>query len=699
MATRNPHDIRNIAFCGHGAAGKTTLADRILTSTGTIKRPASVDDATSICDFDEEEKHHKYSVESTLVHFEHEGKRFNLIDTPGYPDFIGQAIGAMRGVDTAAIVINAHSGMGVNTRRVFLEAEKQGLARLIIISKMDTDNVDYPNLVETIQEVFGKSCIPLNVPIGHGHDFKGVVSTLKVPGDTKGALLDPAAINTLLIEAIIEVDEQVTERYFEGTLPTDEEVSRLLVEAIAAGTLIPILAVSGKTGGGVQELLDALVICALPADKLERRGKSESGQDVSVKADPAGPLVAQVFKTRIDPFVHKLSFIRVYSGTIKKDDNVHVGGARKAVKLHQLLEVQANETHPIDAAGAGEILAVAKVDELHTGLCLGDVILPDVKFPTPMVGLAVTPKSRGDETKLSGALHKIVEEDPTVRLHRDSQTKELVINGMSELHLGMIRERLKRRDKVEVDTKEPKIPYRETIQSEAEGSYRHKKQTGGRGQFGEVHIRMYPLPSGTDMTKFATKDRFPSMREHHYDAQSNFLWVDSIVGGTIPNNFLPAIEKGFKERLERGVIAGYHIQNVAVEVHYGKHHPVDSSEAAFKTAGSMAFRNVFQQAKPGLLEPIVTLHVTVPANKLGDINSDMSGRRGRVLGMDSAGGDLQTVTAEVPLAEVTTYARSLSSITGGQGSYTMEFSHYDVVPGNVQKEIVEKAVMKEEEED
>lgn len=699
MATRNPHDIRNIAFCGHGAAGKTTLADRILTATGTIKRPASVDDGTSICDFDEEERHHKYTVESTLVHFDHEGKRFNLIDTPGYPDFIGQAIGAMRGVDTAAIVINAHSGMGVNTRRVFLEAEKQGLGRVVIISKMDTDNVDYPALVETIQEVFGKACIPLNVPIGHGHDFKGVVSTLKVPADTKGALLDPAAINTQLVEAIIEVDEQVTERYFEGTMPTDEEISRLIVEAVAAGTLIPILAVSGKTGGGVQELLDALVLCALPADKIERRGKSEAGQEVTVKADPAGPLVAQVFKTRIDPFVHKLSFIRIFSGTIKKDESVHVCGARKAVKLHQLLEVQANETHAIDAVGAGDIVAVAKVEELHTGLCLGDVVLPEIKFPTPMVGLAVTPKSRGDETKLSGALHKIVEEDSTIQLNRDPQTKELVINGMSELHLNMIRERLKRRDKVEVDTKEPKIPYRETIQSEAEGSYRHKKQTGGRGQFGEVHIRMYPLPSGVEIEKYCTKDRFPNMREHHYDAANNFLWIDSIVGGTIPNNFLPAVEKGFKERLERGVIAGYHIQNVAVEVHFGKHHPVDSSEAAFKTAGSMAFRNVFQQAKPSLLEPIVTLHVTVPGSKLGDINSDMSGRRGRVLGMDSAGGDLQTVTAEVPLAEVTTYARALSSITGGQGSYTMEFSHYDVVPGNVQKEIVEKAVLKEEEED
>ena len=307
-------------------------------------------------------------------------------------------------------------------------------------------------------------------------------------------------------------------------------------------------------------------------------------------------------------------------------------------------------------------------------------------------------EKRGDEAKLSGALHKIVEEDSTFRLDRDSQTKEMVMTGMSELHLMILRERLKRRDKVEVEVKEPKIPYRETVQHKAEGSYRHKKQSGGRGQFGEVHIRMFPFPKDTKVEDFCTKAHFPHMRVFHYDEKHNFVWVDSIVGGTIPNNFLPAVEKGFKERLDRGVIAGYQVQNVGVEVFFGKYHDVDSSEAAFKTAGSMAFRNVFQEAKPALLEPIVTLHITVPNNKVGDINSDMSGRRGRPLGMESAGGDLQTISVMVPLAEVTTYARSLSSITGGLGSYTMDFSHYDVVPGNVQKTIIEKAVMEKEEE-
>ncbi|MGH7136914.1 MAG: hypothetical protein ACREHD_14335, partial [Pirellulales bacterium] len=389
--------------------------------------------------------------------------------------------------------------------------------------------------------------------------------------------------------------------------------------------------------------------------------------------------------------------LQIIRERLKRRDKVEVDV--KEPKIPYRETVQANHTEPVDVAGPGDIVAVAKAEDLHTGTSLGDLELPPINFPTPMAGLAVTPKSRGDEGKLSTALHKIVEEDLTLHLDRDAQTKELVMTGMSELHLQIIRERLKRRDKVEVDVKEPKIPYRETVQNKAEGSYRHKKQSGGRGQFGEVHIRMFPLPLGTNIEEFATKANFSSMREYHYDPKNNFLWVDSIVGGTIPNNFLPAVEKGFKERMERGVIAGYKVQNIGVEVHFGKHHPVDSSEAAFKTAGSMAFRNVFQQAKPGLLEPIVTMHITVPSEKLGDINSDMSGRRGRVLGMDSAGGDLQTVTAEVQLAEVTTYARALSSMTGGQGSFTMEFNRYEVVPGNVQKDIIEKAVLHPEEEE
>ena len=699
MAIYPVEAIRNVAFCGHGSSGKTTLIDKLLTTTGTIKRPASVDDGTSICDFDDEEKQHKYTIESTVVHFDCEGKRFHVIDTPGYPDFIGQTIGALRAVDTAVVVINAQSGIEVNTRRVFAEAKKAGLGRMILINKLDSDNINFDKLLDTIREMFGKNCMLLNVPLGQGHDFRGVASVLKPPADTAGALVDPAELQTSLLESVIEVDEEVMSRYFEGTPPTDEEVGRLLVDAIAQGHVVPILCCSAKTGTGLKELLDTLALCALPPNKVARSATNAAGEAVELKADPNGPLAAQVFKTRVDPYVQKLSFIRIYSGTLKKDLTLQVVGVRKPVKIAQLLQMQAGDSAPVDEAGPGAIIAVAKTEELKTGSCLGELALPAIQFPTPMVGLAVTPKARGDETKLSGALAKIVEEDQTFRRELDPQTKEMVITGMSELHLQILRERLKRRDKVEVDTKEPKIPYRETIQAPAEGSYRHKKQSGGRGQFGEVHIRMLPFPKDAVPEEWATKAKFPSMKQLHYDEANHFLWIDSVVGGTIPGNFMPAIEKGFKERIERGVIAGYKVQNVCVEVHFGKHHPVDSSEQAFKTAGSMAFRNVFQQAKPSLLEPIVKLEVTVPSGNVGDINSDMSGRRGRVLGMDSAGGDLQTITAEVPLAEVMTYARSLSSITGGQGSYTIEFSHYDVVPGNVLQEIIAKAQVKEEEEE
>lgn len=698
MANVKVGDIRNVVFCGHGSAGKTSLVDLMLTKTGAVNANPSVDGGTSICDFDPEEKHHKHTIESAVTHFDSGGKSFNVIDTPGYPDFIGQTIGAMAGVETAAIVVNAHAGIEVNTRRVFNEAGKAGLARIVVINKLDEENLEFESLVNDLREMWGNQCVLLNVPVGIGSDFKGVVSTLNVPGDTAGAIVDPSEIHDPLIESIIEVDEEVMERYFEGTQPTEEELSRLITRAVMEGSLIPIVCCSSKSDIGVQELIDTMAVCApSPADAPLMLGEGDDAK--VVEPNPDGPLIARIFKTRIDPFVQKLSFIRMYSGTIKKDETVAASTARKGVKLGPLLKVQAEKTDNIDSAGPGEIVAVAKIDEFHIGTILGDVEMPAIKFPTPMVGLAVSPKTRGDETKLSGALNKVVEEDPTFHLDRDAQTKELVITGMSELHLNLIQEKLKRRDKLEVETKEPKIPFRETIQTEAEGSYRHKKQSGGRGQFGEVHIRMFPLPRGTNIEEYAVKSRFASMKETHYDEKNNFLWVDSVVGGVIPGNFMPAVEKGFKERMTQGVIAGYQVQNVCVEVHFGKHHPVDSSEAAFKMAAKQAFKQVFEKAKPALLEPIVHLDITVPEANVGDVYSDMSGRGGRVQGSDAAGGNFTTVHAEVPLREVTTYSRTLSSMTGGHGSYTMDFSHYEVMPANVQQEIVAKASLHEDDDE
>ncbi len=686
--------IRNVILCGHGSTGKTTLADKFLTLTKTVSGDHSVDDGTSICDFDPEEKHHKYSIEAAVTNFTHDGKNFNVIDTPGYPDFIGQVIGPIRAADTALIVINAHSGIQVNTRRVFKEAEAAGLGKMIVLNKMDDDNIDFDALVNDIREMWGPRCVLLNVPLGLGADFKGVASTLHVPDDTTGAVVDPKEISEPLIESIIEVDDEVMERYFEGTPPTDAELSKLIVRAVQAGTLIPIVCCSAKSGLGVPELLDAVSMCGLsPNDVVRKSG------DTEIKPDPDGPLSAIVFRTRIDPFVQKLSFIRMLSGTLKRDAQVAASSSRKGLKMGQLLKVQGESTEPVDSAGPGDIVAVAKMEELHTGSTLGELELEALNFPTPMVALAVSPKTRGDETKLSGALNKVVEEDPTFHLDRDAQTKELVMTGMSELHLNVIQERLIRRDKLEIDTKEPRIAFRETIQSKAEGMYRHRKQSGGRGQFGEVHIRMLPLARGTNIEEYATKANFNSIKNSHYDEKANFLWIDSIVGGVIPGNFMPAIGKGFAERIEGGVIAGYPVQDVCVEVHFGKFHAVDSSEAAFKTAAKHAFKEVFEKAKPSLLEPVVSLDITVPEANVGDVYSDMSGRGGRVSGSDPAGGNFTTVHCEVPLREVTTYSRTLSSMTGGLGSFNMEFSHYDIMPPNIQQEVISKASIKDDDDE
>lgn len=699
MPKYSPENIRNIVLCGHGGSGKTTLTDAFLNASGKVKRLASVDDGTSICDFDEEEKAHKYSIEPSCVNFDWAGKHFDVFDSPGYPDFIGGAISAMGASDTAVIVVNATSGIEVNTRRVFAEAKKAGLGRMVVLSKMDGENIKFDELIDSIKSVFGPEAALFNVPVGQGSNFSGVVDVLN-PTDVEGALVDPAALHDELIETIVSVDDSALERFFEGELPNEDEMAKLIAKGIKEESLIPIFCVSAKTGVGLPELLNGLASFALPANAITRIGKDAEGNDVEVVADPEAQIVAQVFKTRIDPFVQKINYIRVLSGVLKTGASVPLFGSRKGFKIAQLSEVVANDLQPIDEAGPGMIVAVTKTDELKTCSSLGEISMPEFIFPTPMVGLAAFPKKRGDEAKVSVALTKLAEEDSTFKVARNEQTKQMLITGMSELHLQVLQERLKRRDKVELETKEQKIPYRETIQDMAEGSYRHKKQSGGAGQFGEVHIRMYPFPGGTDPEEFATdKNRFPSMKEWKYFPENNFLWIDSIVGGTIPSNFMPAIDKGFKDKMESGVIAGCQVQDLCIEVHFGKYHAVDSNEQAFRTAAKGAFKETFMKARPALLEPIVNLDVTVPVDKVGDVNSDVvAARRGRPLGVEDAGGGFQTVKAEVPFAEVTTYSRALASMTGGQGSYTIEFNRYDVVPGNIQSEIIAKAELSDDDE-
>ena len=705
MARTHVDDVRNVALVGHGAVGKTTLADLMLFKAGAVSRAGSVEDGSSVLDFDEEEKQHKYTISSSLVHFMHGGKAFTVIDTPGYPDFIGQAIGALRAVETAVVVINAASGIEVNTRKTFALAGNEDLGRIIVLNKLDQDNIRFPELIESIQTTFGKKCVLMNVPNGLGSAFTSVVSTLHVPETAPpGMPIDPATVTQSLMDAIVDADESLMERYLEGAEFTDEEIAHGIEHAIAVGTLIPIFCVSAKTGVGVAEFMNAYAEDGLTAADIAHKARTPAGEEIAIAAKEDGPFVAQVFKTRIDPFVSRMSYIRIFEGKIVKEGTVQSSRTGKTLKVASLFRIQGGQQEPIDNASAGDIVALIKMEDLQVGDTLtdgklGPITLPPLKFPTPMIGLAVEPKSRNDQTKISPALHKIEEEDQTFHTTREAQTHEMVMRGMSDLHLKIIEERLHRREKVDVLTHPPKIPYRETVNGAHEGMYRHKKQSGGAGQFGEVHMRVSHLPQGLNMEEYCTKARFESMRRFNYHPEINYVFIDRVSGGSVPNQFIPAVEKGILERIEKGVVAGYQVQDVCVELFFGKDHPVDSNENAFRTAGSMCFKQEFALAKPVLLEPIVKLEITVPGDKFGDITSDLNSRRGRVEGMDTAPGGYQTIIAKAPLAEVTTYARSLQSVTGGRGSFTMEFSHYEIMPSNEQAKVVAGAAKQKEEEE
>ena len=712
MAKYKVEDIRNVALVGHEVAGKTSLADALLFKAKAVDRKGSVEDGTSFSDYDDEEKKLKYSVDTAILHLEHAGKQVHLLDAPGKPDFVGAALGALNAVDNAMIVISAPGGILVNTRRMFAEAGKRGLARMLVINRLDADNIHFNDLLKAIQDSFGKGCVLFNAPIGIGSDFKGVVSVLEPPDSVPaGCAVDVAAARSKLVDAIVEADEALMEKYLmEGTV-SGAELKAALPKALTAGTVIPIFCTSAKKDIGISELLDAISHLALSPvlakPRVAVKGSGDKAVEVTLEAKDTGEFVGQIFKNLNDKFVGVLSFFRVYSGKITDQQIVNLRTG-KSSRTGGLLQMQGKTQKPLTEAIAGDIVAVAKVEDLHIGdsvsTTAGAPKLSQPAYPTPMFGLAVEPKARGDEQKISGSLQKISDEDFTFKVTRDMQTKEMVMTGMSQLHLVVVQHRLKRRYDLEVVTKEPKIPYRETITVPSEASHRHKKQTGGRGQFGEVHLRVYPLPSEITseeelLEKFANKSKFEKMRSAHYDEDHNFAFIDTIVGGTIPNQFVPAVEKGCKELLERGALAGFRIQNVAVEVYFGKDHPVDSSEAAFKTAGRVAFKNAVLAARPVLLEPIVNLEVTIPSKYTGAILGDLNTKRARIENQDSLPGDLAVIQGKVPLAEVTRYAAQLGSITQGQGSYTMEFSHYDQVPGNVQQQIVSKAKVAAEEED
>jgi elongation factor G len=687
MPAYSTGDIRNILFVGHGGSGKTTLVDSLLFASGTIKHKASVADKTSVSDFEKEEKDHGHSIYSAVMHCDHLGKRINIIDTPGSPDLIGHAIAAMPAVETVVVVINAQAGIEVVTRRMMEVARARNLPRAIVINKIDLPDLNLERLVGQLQEAFGHECLPINLPTG---GRKAVVECLLNNSGESDVLSVPAA-HTAILDQIVELDDTLMEKYLGGEEPNYEVLHAPFERAMDEAHVVPILFTDARDGVGIPELLDAIAKHfpspeeGNPRPFLSFRGVAAAGQPQEEVAyeyrnDPNKPLLAHVFKVTTDPYVGKLAFFRIHQGKCSGQSQVYIGYNKKAIKLGHIFHLQGKEHKEVPEIIAGDIGAVAKIEEIHTNDVLHDdhaldsVHLRPLTFPTPMYGLAITPKTRGDEQKLSLLLSRIAEEDPTFRWMTDRQTHEVVINGLGELHLRLILEKLATRG-LHVDTKPPKIAYRETIGVNAEGHHRHKKQTGGAGQFGEVFLRIEPMERG-----------------------KGFEFVNEVFGGAIPGQFIPAVEKGVRDLLDQGVVAGYPLQDVRVVVTDGKHHPVDSKEVAFRTAGKLAFREAVQKARPVLLEPIVNMEVTVPEDKMGSITGDLSGKRGRIQGTDILSGGMAQIKASAPLAEVMQYQSQLKSVTGGQGSFSMEFSHYEAVPPFVQQQIAAQYKPRVEEE-
>ncbi|MHC4643550.1 MAG: elongation factor G [Planctomycetota bacterium] len=672
----NTNDIRNIVLLGHAGSGKTSLAESILHKTGATNRLGSVDDKTSTCDYYDEEKEHQQSIGSAVVNTNHNGKLLNIIDTPGSPDFIGPAIKAIPAAETAVVVISGAAGIETNTRKLFTLAAKTNTPRLIVVNKIDADNIDLPGLVKSIQESFGSQCRCANLPAA---DKASVIDAIEnETGDSP--LMDVAQAHTELIESVIEADDDLMESYLGGEEISADKIASVFVEALKAGTIIPIVFTNARKEIGVNELLDIIVKCTPAPDQVEPVLLKAGDSTTELKADPAAPLAGLVFRTTFDPRSNmKYSTIRIFSGTMKSDSNILRNDEKKGVRPGHILKSQGGENKEINTGIAGDIITLAKVDELKTGDLINDGKVTGrfepPAVPEPMYSLALEPASRGDEQKISAALDKLCEEDPCFKIKRDQQTKELVASGLGDLHLRIMLEKMENRFKLSVNTKEPKIPYRETITAKAEGHYRHKKQSGGAGQFGEVYLRVEP----------AERDSDPPLQ---------FSW--DIFGGSIPRQYEPAVAKGINEVMINGVIAGFPMQDIAVSIYDGKHHPVDSKEVAFRAAGKGAFKDGVLKAKPVLLEPIVNIEVTIPAENVGDITGDLSSKRGRVLGQDTLPGNIIVIKAQVPLSEVAQYNSQLKSVTGGRGSYSMTLSHYELVPPNVQQQIVAQYAKKKE---
>ena len=666
--------IRNIALVGPAGAGKTSITETLLLQAGAIRARGSLARGTTVSDFDPQEKRLQHSLDTAICSFTTDGTRISLIDTPGYPDFLGKTLSVLEAVEAVAIVVSAVSGVDTLTQRLMDFARERGLCRLIIVNKIDSRDARCAQVLEELREAFGSECLPLNLPSGGGDS---VVDCFFQPHGRATDFSSVEAAHTQIIDQVVELDEQLMALYLEqGEELSPEQLHDPFEQALREGHLVPVCFASAETGAGIAELLTSIVrLMPNPAEGNPPpflKGTGEAAERVPVAPDPASHVIAHVFKVSIDPYVGKLGVLRVHQGTVRQGSQLFVGDARKPVKIAHLFSLLGKDTIEITEAGPGEIFATPKVDELHLDAVLHDshdedqYHLKPVTFPPPMLGLAIEPDRRGDEQRLADTLHKLTAEDPCVRIEHHAAVNETVLYGMGEFHLRVLLERMTERYGVHVKTHPPSIPYRETITRPAEGHCRHKKQTGGAGQFGEVYLRVEALGRGT-----------------------GFEFVDDVVGGAIPGQYIPAVEKGVRQVLTEGALAGFPIQDVRVTVYDGKHHSVDSKEVAFVSAGRKAFLDALQKATPIVLEPIMRMEITAPASAIGDITGDLATKRARISGSDTLPGQRATLQALVPLAEISEYQSRLKALTGGQGAYTMELSHYDPVPPRKQQELAQ----------
>ncbi|NLZ38785.1 MAG: elongation factor G [Firmicutes bacterium] len=686
--------IRNIALISHGGAGKTSLAEAMLYTSGAISRLGKVDAGTTTMDFDAEEIKRKITISTTLAPLEWKGVKINILDTPGYFDFVGDVACALRVADAAVVVVSATAGVEVGTEQVWQEANNNNLPRLVFVNRMDKENANFGKVFAQLQEFFGLNVVPVQLPIGAEASFKGVVDlvtmkALNFSDDgkklTEGEI--PAEMSSeveeyreKLIEAVAESDDDLLLKYLEGEALTDEEVNTGLRKGILTGKIIPVMCGAATANYGIQPLLDTIATAfPSPADIGVVKGKDlGTGEEIEQKITADGPVSALVFKTFADPFVGKISYFKVYSGTLKNDSQIYNTNKGKEERLGQIFTMQGKNQINVDEVPAGDIAAVAKLQLTATGDTLCEkqlnIAFPPIKFPEPVTTFAVEPKKQGEEDKVATGLARFQEEDPTFRVERNTEIKQTLISGMGELHLEIITSKLAKKFGVEVDLTLPRIPYKETIRGTSKVEGKHKKQSGGRGQYGHVWIEFEPLTNGEE-----------------------FEFVDKIFGGAVPRQYIPAVEKGLREALEEGVLAGYPVVNIKATLYDGSYHSVDSSEMAFKIAAHLAFKKGMEQANPVLLEPIMYVEVTVPEQFMGDIMGDMNSRRGRILGMEPSNGK-QVIKAHVPQAEMLKYAIDLRSMTQGRGSFTMKFDHYEEVPAHIAEQVIAEAKARQAEE-